>query len=103
MCCDEFFEKIKVVINCVTRSYQRKLNSFEIKTSCGPNNSANLVLKVFAEPCFKIDTLALTWHVAVLIKWSFSEYRYSKKVRMQITNKTLCTRAIFCEETQTCA
>ena len=39
VCWDEFFEKIKSVINCVTRLYRIKFNSFELKTSVGPNNS----------------------------------------------------------------
>ena len=39
VCLDDCFEKIKVAINCVTRSYRIKLNSLELKTSFGPNNS----------------------------------------------------------------
>ena len=47
MCCDEFFEKIKVVINCVTRLYQTKLNCFDFKTSFGPNNSRKFGFESF--------------------------------------------------------
>ena len=55
VCCDEFVDKIKVVINCVTRLYQTKLNCFDFKTSFGPNNSRKFGFESF------LSTMVQNW------------------------------------------
>ena len=47
VCWDEFFEKIKVVINCVTRSNQIKLNCFEIELAFGTSKLRKFKIEKF--------------------------------------------------------
>ena len=47
MCCGGFFEKIKVVINCVTRLYRVKLNSLEAQATLGASKCRNFGFEGF--------------------------------------------------------
>ena len=66
VCWSEFFEKIKVVINCVTRLYQTKLNCFDFKTSFGPNNSRKFGFESFWRTMFENRYLMLGLYYQVI-------------------------------------
>ena len=103
VCWDESFEIIKVVINCVTRLYQRKLNACDLKTSCGPNNSRKFGFEGFSWAMFENWYLSFgpywlkiyvsrshqTWGARGVLRWIFWKNQSSYSLCNALISKNI--------------